>query len=171
MICEACNKNPATVYLSKIVNGNQVEMYLCETCAKEKGSFNLDSNFSIQNFLTHLIKSTDQSAFRTEEAINPKVVACPNCGLTYQEFRKIGKFGCSECYQTFGQLIKPILKKIQGNAYHAGKIPLRTGKLFKTKQVIGQLQEALKNAIEEEAYEKAANLRDEIKRLKNEGGI
>ena len=171
MLCESCGKNPATVYLSKVVNGNQMEMYLCESCAKEKGSFNLDSNFSIQNFLTHLIKAGDQSAFKTEEAVNPQVVACPSCGLTYQEFRKIGKFGCSTCYETFGQLIKPILKKIQGNSYHAGKIPVRSKKTIRARQIIDELQIALQKAIAEEEYEKAAGIRDEIKRLKGERGI
>lgn len=37
MLCQECNKRPATLHFTKIVNGEKTEFHICETCAKEKG--------------------------------------------------------------------------------------------------------------------------------------
>ena len=37
MLCDVCQKNDATVYLTQIVEGKMQKVNLCEDCAKEKG--------------------------------------------------------------------------------------------------------------------------------------
>ncbi len=51
MLCQKCNKNKASVYYNKIVNGEKTEMYLCSECAKENTemNFNLDMPFSMMD--------------------------------------------------------------------------------------------------------------------------
>ena len=37
MLCDVCQKNEATVYLTQIVEGKMQKVNLCESCAKDKG--------------------------------------------------------------------------------------------------------------------------------------
>ena len=37
MLCQECNKRPATLHFTKIVNGEKTEFHICESCAREKG--------------------------------------------------------------------------------------------------------------------------------------
>ncbi|MDI3280107.1 MAG: hypothetical protein QJR13_01880, partial [Bacillota bacterium] len=37
MLCDRCQKRPANIYLSKIVNGQKTELRLCQECAAEMG--------------------------------------------------------------------------------------------------------------------------------------
>jgi ATP-dependent Clp protease ATP-binding subunit ClpC len=52
MICQKCKVNPASVHITKIVNGKKVERHLCGQCAAEEGFVpggNLE-NFGIADF-------------------------------------------------------------------------------------------------------------------------
>ena len=48
---------------------------------------------------------------------------CPLCGHTYSDFRKSGKLGCGECYNTFRAPLSVTLKQIHQNPVHKGKVP------------------------------------------------
>ena len=39
MICQECNKRPATLHFTKIINGEKEQFQLCEQCAQEKGEY------------------------------------------------------------------------------------------------------------------------------------
>lgn len=90
--------------------------------------------------------------------------------MTYTEFRKKGKFGCSNCYHSFSNLINPVIKSVHGSNLHVGKIPNRSGGKIILKKQIQLLEVKLKNAITNEEYEQAAKIRDTIRELKKEGG-
>jgi protein arginine kinase activator len=51
---------------------------------------------------------------------------------------------------------------------HRGKIPHRSGGTLELKQNISLLQQQLKACVEQEEYEKAAELRDKIRAMKQE---
>ena len=51
MLCQECKKRPATVHLTRIINNNKTEFYLCEECARQKGQFNISVPFSINDLL------------------------------------------------------------------------------------------------------------------------
>jgi protein arginine kinase activator len=100
-----------------------------------------------------------------KEAVAAK---CPNCGLTYTDFRKIGRLGCGECYRAFNRYLIPLLKRIHGATQHIGKAPMKAGKPLKKKEKapdIATLKEKLQQAIATEAFEEAARLRDQIREL------
>ncbi len=86
-------------------------------------------------------------------------------------FEKKGKFGCSACYLTFGNLLSPVIKRVHGSNVHTGKIPNRTGEQLLTKKQIRELESKLKQAVTKEEYEDAAKYRDAIRALKKEGGL
>ena len=90
--------------------------------------------------------------------------------MTYDDFRKFGRLGCSECYNAFREQLAVLLKKIHGSNQHLGKAPSKLPQPIKKK--IDQLQELkrqLQRAIEAESFEEAAALRDKIRGLEKKG--
>ncbi len=78
--------------------------------------------------------------------------------------------GCQECYKYFGNELRPVIRKIQGSTAHSGKIPKRSGSDLARKRQIAQYKSELMRAIETEAFERAAELRDKIKELEQGNG-
>ncbi|WP_100332761.1 UvrB/UvrC motif-containing protein [Bacillus xiapuensis] len=178
MICEECKERPATLHFTKAVNGEKTELHLCEKCAQEKGEqymFNLNPDFSINNLLSGLFNI--ESAFSSKPTGYPqqKPLKCDLCQMSFQQFVNTGKFGCPHCYETFREQLIPILKRLQnGNIVHRGKIPERMGGALHIKKEIQILKGQLQQAIVQEEFEAAADLRDQIRSLEtkllNEGG-
>ncbi|HZK57616.1 MAG TPA: UvrB/UvrC motif-containing protein [Clostridia bacterium] len=162
MLCENCNIREATVHKTKIVNGVKEEIHLCEECAKESEIFNFEDNFSIHSFLSSLLEGSISPNITIEGDQGRK---CPQCGSTYNDFKRSGKLGCSVCYSTFNNMLAPLIKRIQGNNVHAGKIPRKSGSLIKLRKEIKSLRDQLQQLVETEEFEEAARVRDEIKEL------
>lgn len=173
MLCDVCKKNQATVHFTQIVNGVKKECNLCESCAKENSGFdmiqdmNSDEGIFFQNILNGIIDYINQSpAINTKE----EELVCKNCNTTFNEFKKNGYFGCSDCYENFNELLDPIIKRVQGSNEHIGKIPKKSGKNLIEKKKLTKLKEELQKVISLEEYEKAAVIRDKIKFLQEKGG-
>jgi len=160
-LCQVCEKNNATIHFTKIINGNVEERHLCDLCAKNNNDLDFDLPFSFQKIFTGLIDSIQEGQAKV------KNISCPKCGLTYERFMKNGKFGCSNCYEVFKEDVESLLKGIHGHNEHNGKIPKRANKSILQKREIETLRIDLQNAIEDEDFEKAALLRDEIKIIKD----
>ncbi|MEH7072332.1 UvrB/UvrC motif-containing protein [Neobacillus drentensis] len=181
MICQECNQRPAALHFTKIINGEKTEVHLCEKCAQEKGEmfiFNGESGFAFNNLLAGLLnidpsfQKPSQSPFHQEEILH-----CDSCSMTFQQFLKVGRFGCSHCYESFKEQLNPVLRRLHsGNWTHNGKIPKRIGGGIHLKKQIDELKNNLKESISSEEFEKAAEIRDEIRQLErklaasNEGG-
>jgi len=162
MLCEICNKKEATVHFTEVVNNQVAELHLCEDCAQKKG-LSIQPHFSIADLLVGLI-NLGISPPKVEEAS----VTCKNCGLTYSQFGKIGRLGCSGCYQTFQKGLVPLLRKIHGSIQHRGKHPKKSKRVVtysssKSPSEIESLKTELALAVEREEFEKAAKLRDKIR--------
>lgn len=158
MLCDQCKKKVATVHLTEIINGKVQELHLCEECALKK-SQEMQKNFSMGDILSGLIESVRSP--REEE-----ILKCPQCGLTFQEFRRVGRLGCSACYNAFRKPLWQVVKAVHGSNQHTGKIP--KGKVsFKADTEIEELKKKLRRAVELEEFEEAASLRDKIKELEN----
>jgi protein arginine kinase activator len=179
MICQECNQRPAALHFTKIINGEKTEVHLCEKCAQEKGDmfiFNGGSGFAFNNLLAGLLnidptfQKPDQNPFQQEE-----ILQCNQCEMTFSQFLKVGRFGCAECYETFKDQLKPVLRRLHsGNWSHSGKIPKRIGGEIHLKKQLEDLKNNLRELISQEEFEKAAEIRDEIrlleKKLTEEGG-
>jgi protein arginine kinase activator len=152
----------ATVHLTQIVNSNKVEIYLCEHCAREKGSLGIGSSTHLNEFLSGLMGLCDSGPYVMRES-NP--LRCDKCGMSYEEFQKIGKLGCNSCYEAFEEKLKPIVKRLHGSAEHTGKIPGKTSEIVAVSKEIAKLKEQLNKSILSENYEKAAEYRDKIRAL------
>ncbi|HDM37454.1 MAG TPA: hypothetical protein ENG55_00165 [Candidatus Omnitrophica bacterium] len=163
MLCDICHKNEATIHVTEIVNDQVQEIHVCEECAIKKGII-ANKKFGLADFLAEL---TDFDFPELEEVAKETTFRCSNCGLTFDDFRRIGRLGCSQCYETFKKGLAPLLKKIHGSLQHVGKIPEIKGMKASISRQIEQLQRQLNEAIEKEEFERAAELRDKIKELKS----
>ncbi|QYR22147.1 UvrB/UvrC motif-containing protein [Paenibacillus sp. sptzw28] len=166
MLCQECGKKPSTLHFTKIVNGEKTEFHICESCARERGEGipGTANGFSIHSLLSGLLDFEPGSGVNSFGA-KPQQLRCEKCGLTYTQFSKMGRFGCSNCYTQFGSKLDPILKRVHGNSMHIGKIPKRTGGQIQLKREIEELRRELQNRIEHEEFENAAQIRDRIREL------
>jgi protein arginine kinase activator len=174
LICDECQKRPVKVHITRIVNGQKTKLNLCEECAGKYQKFftppNIGQNFSITKFLAGLLDDD----LGGEVPFQPQTeISCPKCGLSYDDFSVHGRLGCGECYETFKTRIGPLLDKIHGNNKHVGKTPLHAlrGDIgikdsqdpLETK--LNGLRSKLQELVEEERFEEAAAVRDEIREL------
>lgn len=170
MQCDVCHKGNATVHLTEIVDNQITELHLCEDCARQKGA-QMEQHFGLADLLAGLADLGQQ--FEGQGVSDGK---CPSCGLTYQDFKRVGRLGCSECYSAFKDSLKVLLKRIHGSTQHLGRVPIEQKKqIKKSLRVIRSLKEKpdelavlrakLQKAIEVEEFEQAAKLRDKIKAI------
>ncbi|MFD2760744.1 UvrB/UvrC motif-containing protein [Lentibacillus juripiscarius] len=171
MECQECHKRPATLHFTQVVNGDKTEVYVCEVCAKEKGYMTYpEEGYSLHHLLSGLFSPSfeiqqDTPRQETEE------LQCPKCEMTLSKFKQVGKFGCSQCYQTFEEYLDPIFRRVHsGNTAHHGKIPARKGGDMRIKKQVDAYREELQRLIKNEAFEEAATVRDKIKELEKELG-
>ncbi len=159
MLCERCNAQPATVHMKQIANNEMTELHLCQSCAAEMEiPISFDNIF--QGFLDSFFTSTGGKS-----AATPKNEVCSQCGTTYQDFKNTGRLGCENCYMVFQNELSGIFKNVQGSFQHQGKFPKRAGVKLIAKREIDKLKLELARAIENEAFETAAALRDKIREM------
>jgi protein arginine kinase activator len=170
MLCDVCHKKDALVHFTEIIDNQITKLHLCEECAKNKGlQFPFGKPlFSMGDLLAGL------SNFDTYSTEQKSKIKCPNCGVTYDDFRRNGKLGCSQCYHCFKSELETLLKRIHGSNTHLGKVPAplaskpvrKSKKAVLTENQLKKLQMDLLEAVKNEEYERAALIRDEIKDLK-----
>ncbi len=163
MLCEICRNNPATKKIHLIFKGQSKTFSVCDDCAEKK---NLQNPFSgLSDSLGQLL-----FAFLTqnpdEHANVKKEICCKNCGRTLSEFKKQGTFGCSDCYKYFKDVLVGMLRRIHGSSKHIGNRPQKLKSATSSKN-LQKLRQQLKQAIAEEKFEKAAELRDIIHDIEN----
>ncbi|GIO45163.1 UvrB/UvrC motif-containing protein [Paenibacillus apis] len=167
MQCQECGKRPATLHFTKIVNGEKTEFHICEACAREKGELipGTSGGFSIHNLLSGLMEFHPGFQGQSAQTKPSEPLRCEECGLTYAQFSKIGRFGCSSCYKYFNNRLDPLFKRVHGNTVHVGKVPKRVGAHIQAERKIEDLRRELQDKIVQEEFEEAAALRDQIREL------
>lgn len=163
LACQACKKQTATVHLTDITpEGEMRERHLCEQCAQKEGLASKSApHVPLNAILTGLVmdKATIQ---RLAE------LKCPNCGLTFVEFRNAGLLGCPSDYDAFEAALVPLIERAHENAgHHIGKVPRRLAVPRSTEGDLIRLRRELTRAVDDEQYEEAAKLRDMIKGLES----
>jgi protein arginine kinase activator len=157
MMCCVCKEKEATVHYTQIAGDKIQKVDLCEACAKSKG-VNDPMGFSLADLLLGLGASQE-----IEQSAGGSELKCARCGFTQADFKKAGRLGCPECYQTFSEALGGLLKTMHKGTRHVGKVPeaLKQGRDLSER--VKELQEKLNKAITAEDFEEAAILRDEIK--------
>lgn len=166
MNCDSCHNANATIYLTQLVEGKMQKVNLCEQCADDKGVTD-PTGFALADLL---------EGAGTESTSQPDVVAdgdekCEFCGFTQTDFKKTGRFGCSQCYQVFRSGLDNLLEAMHRNTIHRGKTPehfIDPAPEEESPLSISELHELLDEAVSVEDYEEAARLRDSISQIENQ---
>jgi len=161
MVCDNCGSTDAVVHLTQIVN-NQMSTYrLCEKCAAEKGleSTPEPASVPLTNFLAQMGKDPVAES-------DPTDTQCPFCGLTFSDFRETGRLGCPQCYETYAPQLQRLLRRVHGSTQHVGKVYLPPDpSASELERRLEGLKRKLGRAVDAEDFERAAELRDEIRAL------
>jgi protein arginine kinase activator len=157
MLCDICKKAEATVHLTQIIEGKMIKLEMCEACSKVKGMQDV-IGFSLGDLVGGL------AAMEETKAESPGI-KCPSCGMMQADFKKIGRLGCATCWETFGAGLGPLLKAMHKSDRHVGKVPSKAAHTLVISEQIKELVEELQKAVKAEQFERAAQLRDEIRGL------
>ena len=159
--CRRCSK-PATLHITEIRDNVVHELHLGETCAQDY----------LSSPTTPEPEEESESIpfkFESPESLDElDHLTCPNCGITFREFRSQGRLGCPHDYIAFQAELLPLLENIHGETQHCGKFPKRAPHASQRQFQLIKLRKELGAAVDEEDYEVAAQLRDEIKSLEAE---
>lgn len=164
MMCEDCHQNKATVHFTQIVNDETETFHLCQDCAKARGlkTTPVSAQMPLNDFLSEM------GAPIFTKATNANL-SCPRCGCSFRQFRKTGRLGCAHCYVTFEEEMQALLRKIHGSNQHVGIAEAESiGPMEESEERLLGMRRQLREAVEREEYERAAELRDEIQALEEE---
>lgn len=160
MKCQICHENNAHIVFTKIVNNEKIVLHICSDCARKKG-LTIEIG-QAESFHPDHIPVIQSAPIEQQEDTAVPDITCEGCGLSYEEFRKGGFFGCDKCHEAFEEHVIELLKKIHGSEIHQGKVPLTLSGDMDLKKRIRSLRSRLQRCIETEDYEHAAELRDKI---------
>ena len=157
MKCQKCTK-AATLHITELVTDEQIEeLHLCEECA-QKYLYEPQANGAQQPGSG----SGGEDDLGEPELMNRE---CQLCGIKFVDFRNSGRLGCPHDYAEFHDELIPLLENIHGETKHCGKSPRRKPQSQKTQNELVQLRKQLLQAVNKEAYEEAAKIRDRIRQL------
>jgi protein arginine kinase activator len=164
MVCQACQKNLAKVHCTEIdpVKKEKTESHLCEACAQQQG-MGTKQGVSLPDLIHQIVGPNIPEELR-ELFEKP----CPECGITYPEFRSRGRLGCPHDYDVFRKGLEPLLDRIHGGTTHKGKRPVRGAPARDRRKELSELQKEMRSLVAGERYEDAARVRDRIRELERE---
>jgi len=160
VLCEVCKENDVVITLTEIAGDGVRQVRLCERCAAERGVQTTVSAPKPQ------IGSFLQSVHQQVTAAAGDATQCPFCASTLRDFRQTGRLGCAHCYVAFEQSLRDLLRRVQGSSRHMGREYEGPGddQMLAT-GTDSQLRERLQRAVENEQFELAAVLRDQLRSM------
>ena len=163
--CDRCGNAEAAIHFTQIQNNETTTRHLCEGCAAALGldpGAGAPANAPLADFLAQMGKAMVGETVTTAGT-------CPACGLSLTDFKRTGRLGCARCWSVFEPSLKGLLRKLHGGTQHVGKVylPADPTAVDRTARVTS-LRRSLQRAVDEEDFERAAALRDQIRRLESE---
>lgn len=161
--CDNCGAADAVIHYTQIKNNEMTACHLCEKCAAAKGLETEEgtASFPLTDFLAQMGADEPEAA-----APAGTVESCTFCGLTFSDFRETGRLGCPHCYTTFEGHLRGLLRRIHNGTQHAGKVYLPPDPSASERQKrLEGLRRRLQRAVSAEDFERAAELRDEIRTI------
>ena len=160
MVCQHCNQSKATVHITDALPEKR-EQHLCEECAEKAGVIIKQIHHTTNEILQQFIKHKTGLGGGDD-------LTCPKCGLTFKEFQLKGQLGCPHDYVAFAVLLTPLIQRAhEGGTHHVGKVPPTADGTVKKHSGLLRLRRELQEALEQENYERAARVRDQIRTMEN----
>ena len=168
MKCQKCQKQ-ATFHITDLTGDDLLALHLCPDCAKQylntEEAPDKDADM-MSGVLQQQLKPLEQTADDLHALDSKK---CPICGISFYEFRQAGRLGCPHDYVFFGDELEPLLVNVHGDNQHVGKQPKRGVRDTESQTELIRLRRQMKEVVEQEDYEKASQLRDQIRKIEGEG--
>lgn len=187
-----------TVHNGVRVERNLCEQCAAQQGVAMPGMTGMPGESLVKHVLEPLVQAAVSSLSPTAPG-SPAASACPRCGTTFAQFKQSGLLGCPACYRALEtQLLSLVERAHEGATQHVGKSPARllsgatrapeadapeeaaaaqpgraeiitldAQELDRRRQT---LRSALEQAINAEQYERAAQIRDELRRLSDAPG-
>jgi protein arginine kinase activator len=164
-LCDICGEKHAVVHLTQVVDNETIHSHLCEECAARKGVSQPTpppGSLPLADFL-----ATMGAESPAEPDADPGAeLSCPFCGLLASDFKEVGRLGCPQCYTTFEPALRSLLRRIHGGTQHVGKVYLPPDPTAREREKrLDGLRKRLRRAVDAEDFERAAELRDEIRAM------
>lgn len=185
MICSHCGKREVEVLIKQVINQEVHNLNLCRVCAEELGFVSPQTqSITISLSLgeiepTNIRKKKNVSRQKREQFEDS--IECSVCGTLYGDFRETGFLGCSSCYEAFRFPLGAFLQREQGAESHWGGLSevfseIKTPPRLVEKAAsnadkenreceIRNLKARMLDAVKNEEYERAAELRDILRPL------
>lgn len=165
MECDNCGK-PAKVHLTQLVAGQVKKIALCNDCAAQKGVTD-PTGFALADLLLGGGGGGHPMPSLVPPMPGQDVRRCAECGFTLEDLKKVRRFGCGTCYETFRDEVGLMIRGMHKGTSHSGKVPSGLIELQQRRKRLEELQARLDQAVTAENYEEAAGLRDEIRKLES----
>lgn len=168
--CTFCGK-PAVYHITEIVSGDVKELHLCRTHFEQymRDPQELIAQATGQQSAegTPLLAML-AGALKAARSEADDELTCPECGITFAEFKKQGRLGCPHDYEVFGPQLELLLESMHRSSEHSGKYPRHHGNSLHRRAELLRLRRQLNEAVGHEHYEAAADLRDQIHAMEEE---
>ena len=173
MKCSVCKNDNAIIHIREYTDSGIRKINLCLECALKRG-FNASLE-NIDNMLSKIIRNIFNEPDKTrngrksarniqkEDIIS---LVCPSCGTTVQDFTNTLELGCPVCYSVFDRIIDLILFNHNNSLNYLGKLPDEIKIVNIQKDRLRKLKKELIEHVNNENFNKAALVRDEISKLK-----
>lgn len=155
--CQLCQKNESRVDITLQLDPENVNILLCSECAE---NYRLNMQGLEKDSLEPFIRRALALSLPAENEDGDSAIrSCPNCGITADEVEETEKVGCPFCYFVFNHL-----PDLQGHGGRGGSfLPEYTYDGEESfQESLEVLQRRLDEAIANERFEVAAELRDQI---------
>ena len=167
MKCDLCEEK-ATVFYTQVADGKMKKTALCESCAEQQG-------ITVPNGLLMADQLMGPSLPAESPAAEVFPVSgtssqCSSCQFTLEDYRKVGRLGCGDCYLAFGTEIEQRLPALHKGLKHEGRYPTGLLEQEERRSLLDGLNDRLQKAITAENYEEAAKIRDELQAAQEEQG-
>lgn len=160
MLCSQCQERDAVVHLTQIVDNAVTQVHLCEKCATERGIET--SSSAPMHPLGEFLQAAQQQAVQ----MPGDAARCSYCGTSLREFRASGRLGCARCYTAFERSLRELLRRVHGSSAHVGRgYAGADAPALERGATLAELRGRLADAIQDEQFEVAATLRDQIRTM------
>lgn len=156
MKCEKCNEKEATFYYSCNINGEKTERHLCADCARAEGFGSAMDYSPMAGF-----GSVFDGLF--EDFFSPRRVLLSPFDMLGRPMRRMMTAALPQINIVIGQ---PEPDRAVSETEQ--KIPADAGEAVKARREIDALKHQLQEAVKAENYEKAIELRDQLKALEKQ---
>ncbi len=159
-ICDACNENEATLYITQVDGEEVLTRHICTDCASRMGIATPEEQFDEETDEEPAINDT----LSFDPYDEPEELCCPRCGKAEKSFLEDFKAGCVKCYEAFEEQISHKQSVESGPSYYHGKQYRQAGsRAFKSE--LDYLKAELNSAVKQQKFELASVLRDRVNEL------